>query len=437
MFKVQDSKLKARNVKPGTRNTEHGTLNPEQRARRVRARGLSLVELIVFIVIVSASVAGIISVITVTTRSSADPLIHKQALAIAEAVLEEIQLQPFTYCDPDDPGAATAAFVATPAADPTSKSTTSETGGTINVTHTISGSDRYVFVQVVHSNSYPSITSVVWDPGVANEALSVISTATEAANVRTVVYGLKNPTAKTATMRVIVSAGDSSGTFVAVSSYTGVHQTTPLGTPATATGGTGTNPTVTVTAATNDLVVDFMGTKETPLGSKTAGAGQTKIWDGYSNQSIGAGSTEAGAASVTMSWTGTTEEWTMVGVALKPAGSCPTLPEAIGPETYASETETRYSATKPFDNVNDYHGFDSNVAQSGFTGIRNIDSTLISGLEGYRVTANVAAQSLGAIGNDSFGRPQSLLITVTVTGPGNTSVTLNGYRTRYAPNSLP
>jgi len=26
---------------------------------------------------------------------------------------------------------------------------------------------------------------------------------------------------------------------------------------------------------------------------------------------------------------------------------------------------------------------------------------------------------------------------VTVTGPGNTTVTLNGYRTRYAPNALP
>jgi len=35
-------------------------------------------------------------------------MIQKQALAVAEALLEEVQLQPFTYCDPDDPNAASA-----------------------------------------------------------------------------------------------------------------------------------------------------------------------------------------------------------------------------------------------------------------------------------------------------------------------------------------
>src|SRR5438132_1116996 len=70
--------------------------------------GISLVELIVFIVIVSVAVAGVLGALSMATRASADPLIQKQALAIAEALLEEVQLQPFTYCDPDDPQAATA-----------------------------------------------------------------------------------------------------------------------------------------------------------------------------------------------------------------------------------------------------------------------------------------------------------------------------------------
>jgi MSHA pilin protein MshD len=71
-------------------------------------RGVTLVELIVFIVIVSTAVAGVLLTLNIANRSSADPMIQKQALAAAEALLEEVQLQPFTYCDPDDTLAATA-----------------------------------------------------------------------------------------------------------------------------------------------------------------------------------------------------------------------------------------------------------------------------------------------------------------------------------------
>jgi MSHA pilin protein MshD len=81
--------------------------SPEQRRRgrcpRVRQAGISLIELVMFIVIVSVGVVGILSVMNVTTKSSADPLIRKQSLAIAESLLEEIELQPFTYCFPTDP----------------------------------------------------------------------------------------------------------------------------------------------------------------------------------------------------------------------------------------------------------------------------------------------------------------------------------------------
>jgi len=75
---------------------------------RSRCQGFSLVEVIVFIVIIGIAVGGIMLMFANTTRASADPLIRKQALAIAESLLEEVRLMPFTFCDPDDPAVSTA-----------------------------------------------------------------------------------------------------------------------------------------------------------------------------------------------------------------------------------------------------------------------------------------------------------------------------------------
>lgn len=58
-------------------------------------RGLTLIELIVFIIIVSVGIAGILSVMNVVVRSSADPLVSKQAAAMAEAILEEVMTKDY------------------------------------------------------------------------------------------------------------------------------------------------------------------------------------------------------------------------------------------------------------------------------------------------------------------------------------------------------
>jgi MSHA pilin protein MshD len=79
---------------------------------RYGQRGVTLIELVMFIVIVSVGIAGILGVLNVTSRSSADPVAPKQALAIAEALLEEIELAAFTWCDPDDANVASATSAA-------------------------------------------------------------------------------------------------------------------------------------------------------------------------------------------------------------------------------------------------------------------------------------------------------------------------------------
>ena len=79
---------------------------------RTAQRGLTFIELLFFIVIVSAGLAGILTVLNVTTSRSADPMVRKQMLAVAEGVMEEVRLQSFGWCDPDDANASTAANAA-------------------------------------------------------------------------------------------------------------------------------------------------------------------------------------------------------------------------------------------------------------------------------------------------------------------------------------
>ena len=62
-------------------------------------RGISLIELILFMVIVSTALAGLLSVMNVNTIGSVDPLIRKQALTIAESLLEEVELHDFANPD--------------------------------------------------------------------------------------------------------------------------------------------------------------------------------------------------------------------------------------------------------------------------------------------------------------------------------------------------
>jgi MSHA pilin protein MshD len=79
---------------------------------RHRHRGLSLIEVVIFIAVVAVGFAGMLILYNQVTRSNVDPLVRKQALAVAQSLLEEIELMPFTYCDPDDANVYTASSAA-------------------------------------------------------------------------------------------------------------------------------------------------------------------------------------------------------------------------------------------------------------------------------------------------------------------------------------
>ena len=64
-----------------------------------RQAGTTLIELVIAIVIVSIAVSAVLMALSMTIGYSADPMIRHQAIAIAEAYLEEIALKAFD--DPD------------------------------------------------------------------------------------------------------------------------------------------------------------------------------------------------------------------------------------------------------------------------------------------------------------------------------------------------
>ena len=177
-------------------------------------RGISLIELIMFIVIVSVALAGILLVMNTVTKSSADPLIHKQALAIAESLLEEIELMPFTLCDPDDGSAASAVAAAdcgtvAPAVGPENLGTENDVsrydsnfpfdnvsdyngfnmaaGAILDIAGANTGLNGYTLAPIVVAPVAPGVL-----PGVAaNDALLITVTVTGPDNVPVVVEGIR------------------------------------------------------------------------------------------------------------------------------------------------------------------------------------------------------------------------------------------------------
>ena len=132
---------------------------------------------------------------------------------------------------------------------------------------------------------------------------------------RASVWYLLRPPSGTATVAVTLSG--STSVMAGAVSFSGVDQTTPLGTAAVANG-TSANPSVTVSSGSRQLVIDVLASNG-DAGALSAAAGQTEQWNGGTGTAggdvRGGGSTQPGAASVTMSWTlNASKSWSLIGV---------------------------------------------------------------------------------------------------------------------------
>jgi MSHA pilin protein MshD len=71
--------------------------------RSRRQHGTTLVEVIIFILIVSIAVTAVVNALATAVKASSDPLILRQSLAIGESLIQEIDSQPYAQKDPYNP----------------------------------------------------------------------------------------------------------------------------------------------------------------------------------------------------------------------------------------------------------------------------------------------------------------------------------------------
>jgi MSHA pilin protein MshD len=164
-----------------------GKLPSAANTRRLLQRGISLIELIIFIVIISVALTGILLVMNQVTRHSADPLIHKQAIAVAESLLEEIELQDFI--DAND-GVTTACPVASAVTAATRAS----------VYHIVDCYDSFTLNEITDLNNNPV--------GLAAYQASVA-----------IIPAALNGIAAGSAVRITVTVTDPQGTAIAIDGY--------------------------------------------------------------------------------------------------------------------------------------------------------------------------------------------------------------------------
>lgn len=198
-------------------------------------------------------------------------------------------------------------------------SNSSSQGDTANLSwpHTVGNSPNRILLVGLSIKNTVTADSVIYN-GIL--ALTHIGAQTNPGdNNRIELWYLLSPPSGTANIEVTLSAG--ANIIAGAISYSGVDQFTPLG-PFIPNSGRSTLPTVTVNSATGEIVFSTVSV-EGQAGVITAGAGQTEQWNlatgAGGGDVIGSGSTETGAASVTMTWSyGSDRDWTIGAVAIKP-----------------------------------------------------------------------------------------------------------------------
>jgi hypothetical protein len=200
----------------------------------------------------------------------------------------------------------------------------------VTFSHTTSGSDRLLLVSIASQpNGDDGIIEVVTGITYGGQPLTLVGAQSQSDDSRIEIWRLVNPPTGSNTVSITFNDAfddpvNEEGASAGAVSFTGVHQGTPLGTFASAAASGLSVPTVNVSSAVGELVFDTVAMKADVV---TVDPSQAEQWnlctDGGCSNVGGGASTEAGAASVTMSWTPIDDRWAIGAVPIKPAATSP------------------------------------------------------------------------------------------------------------------
>lgn len=215
------------------------------------------------------------------------------------------------------------------------------TGTSVSWSHTCTGSNRILIVGAAVGCLSDAITTTATYNGVSMTSVgSRVLTNNQVNSGYVQMWSLIAPATGANTVQITASA--SVDAFSAGStSFTGVDQTTPLGTPATAFGSSTTASVAVAGTTSGNMIVDAAC-----LGSAFSSSGQTRRWQRNTNTTTGAGngagSTAAAGGSVTMSEIGTADWWGIIAVEVLAAAAAASSP--VSPVVRPSAAVVRASA---------------------------------------------------------------------------------------------
>ncbi|MDD1670164.1 MAG: hypothetical protein LUQ67_02430 [Methanomicrobiales archaeon] len=254
---------------------------------------------------------------------------------------------PVMACDePPAPGPG----ICIVAVDATSSGQASETQS-ITISHTTSGTDRLMLVGFsINDDEHETVSSITYNGATLTKVGYIDNSRSGGNDARVEIWRLIAPATGTHDVVITFSAPLAEQAVAGVMTFTGVDQTTPLG-PFASKENDPSPATVTVSSATGELVFGVIADEYEPI---TTDSGQTERWNIHagSSDTYGAGSTKAGASSVTLKWTvGSDAHWAAGGVSIKPCSSPipPQTPPSVSFSCPQSTLTVDYQSLKAAD----------------------------------------------------------------------------------------